>query len=393
MLPRTILDRLHERRGRFSGLRLSERDVEEVLRDAASGLDLDLSGASLVEDVPFFIADAIGRNNYFEFVNVDLGGTNLALAGFDVLMGCIVQFRDLESLNVRSNGLPKEAAVALAKALGAKSKLRILDVHDNFLGDSGVAVIAGAFTSDLSHSKHYRSALMSLKVLDLSSNYIGDLGILALCRGFLHFAKHLATIDKTSALVSLRLDRNKLGDKSAICLAQLIRSCHGIGTIHIEELSVCENPIGPEGLSALLAATRRVRPESVDGSVLGSSSGQHIELDENGVLVGGHNELDLALSQLSDSIRQREGASVAPSEGGPITVLRASGCKVDVPVLQELASLLRSGGSQLHTVDLGLSRAAARDLSQQPGFREGNRAPIVYAFLTSRTPLRCISYT
>lgn len=370
MLPRTILDRLHDRKGRFSGLRLSERDIEEVLRDAASGLDLDLSGASLVEDVPFFISDAIGRNNYYEFVNVDLGGTNLALQGFDVLMECIVQFRDLESLNLRNNALPKEAAVALAKILGAKSKLRILDVHDNFLGDSGAAVIAGAFTTDLSQSKHYRSALMSLKVLDLSSNHIGDLGILALCRGLLHFAKHLASIDKTSALVSLRLDRNKLGDRSAICLAQLLRSCHSIGTLHIEELSVCDNPIGPDGLSALLTATRRVRPEAVDESVMDGNSSR-LMLDENGILIGGGSELDLALSQLSESIRQREGGSVAPSDGGPITVLRASGCKVTVPVLEDLARTLRSGGCQLHAVDLGMTRAVARDLSQQPGFKEG----------------------
>ena len=150
-------------------------------------------------------------------MHVNLSSTNLPLRGFEVLLELACQFRDLETIYLRNNALQKEAAMSVAKLLGAKAKLRILDLGDNFLGDSGVAVLAGALTADLSSSKHYRrftcvllllllanlkffyscfSSLVTLTVMDLSSNHCGDSGLMALCRGLMHFAKHLSNLNR-----------------------------------------------------------------------------------------------------------------------------------------------------------------------------------------------------
>jgi hypothetical protein len=40
------------------------------------------------------------------------------------------------------------------------------------------------------------------------------------------------------------LDKNNLGEKSALCLSQLFQTCREIGSLGIEELSLDDNPIG-----------------------------------------------------------------------------------------------------------------------------------------------------
>jgi hypothetical protein len=69
------------------------------------------------------------------------------------------------------------------------SRLQLLDVSENMLGDIGIASIAGAFTMDLSEippssSSSVLVSLVTLVILDLSSNDFGDMGLLALCRGY-----------------------------------------------------------------------------------------------------------------------------------------------------------------------------------------------------------------
>lgn len=325
-VPKTILDRLHDRKSRFSGINLSERDIEEILADGAASLDLDISGASLVEDIPYFVADCISRNSYYEFVHVNLNSTSISQKGYEVIMDLVAQYRDLETLSLRNNALQQDAGMALAKIVGAKGKLRILDVSDNFLGDTGLAIIAGALTADLSSTKHLRSSLLSLEVLDLTSNHIGDNGLLALCRGIIHFAKHLASIDKISSLKVLKLDKNNLGEKSALCLSQLFQTCREIGSLHVEELSLNDNPIGPPGISALFHAVARK-----------AKTGDEVENAASNFENNLHDIKKRSGNFLEDSIPDPN------LRGGTLMMLHLNRCRPDISVLEEFSSLLRHG--------------------------------------------------
>ena len=159
---------------------------------------------------------------------------------------------------MKSNNLSKEAGHAIGELLKVNpSHLQLLDISDNTLGDIGVASIAGSFTMDLSDippssSSSVLVSLATLLVLDLSANDCGDMGVLALCRGLSQFARHAHSLDIVPALKVLRLSRNKIGDKGAHCLAQLIRKVSSM--ICLEELAIEENPIGPTGLVSLLQA-------------------------------------------------------------------------------------------------------------------------------------------
>jgi len=255
-MPKSVIDRLLSRKTRFSNLELTESAIDEILDSAAeSGYDLDLSGAILDNDMPFFIIDSLSRNNYFQFAHVNLNCTHISSRGFDALVDSIVCFHELRTLTVRDNGLPKEAGMSLAKILGARANLQVLDARSNQLGDAGVAAISGAFTADLSDiTPSTPISLLSLTVLDLSSNGMGDSGLLSLCRGLSHFGKSSKGIGRSSALQVLRLNHNKIGDKSAVCLAQFLESFYCTGHYAFEELSMSHNPIGHTGLVAILSA-------------------------------------------------------------------------------------------------------------------------------------------
>ncbi|CAE7801307.1 Nlrp12, partial [Symbiodinium microadriaticum] len=203
--------------------------------------------------MPFFIIDCLSRNSYFNFAHVNLNSTNIHIRGFDALVDSIVCFPELRSLTVRSNSLPKEAGMSLAKILGARASLQVLDARDNNLSDAGVAAISGAFTADLSDlSNSVSISLLSLTVLDLSGNHVGDAGLLALCRGLTHFGRSSRSCGRASSLQVLRLANNKIGDKAAVCLAQFLESYYCTGHFPLEELSLSGNPIGRTGMVAVL---------------------------------------------------------------------------------------------------------------------------------------------
>lgn len=258
-LPQSVVDRIFERHSRFNGLELTETDLEEILKSAASQneIELDLSGAALNGDGGLFLADCISRYNYYSFVNLNLSSTKLSKEGFEALMYSVIEFKFLEVLYLRNNDLPKEAGLSLAKALGAKGKLRVLDIQENNLGDTGVAAIAGSFTADLRDiSQNVSISLLSLQELDLSANKISDAAVLALCRGLSQCGKQASAIGRKTSLHTLRMNRNSLGDKAAMCLAQLLQTCGGNGYLSIKELSVTDNPIGFRGMIALLSTAQ-----------------------------------------------------------------------------------------------------------------------------------------
>lgn len=264
-MPKSVIDRLLSRKTRYANIELNEESVERILHKAAAdgGYDLDLSGALLEGDAPFFIADVISHYNYYKFAHVNLNNTQITIRGFDALIDTVVCFPDLKTLTVRGNNLPKEAGMSIAKILGSHAQLQVLDLRENNLSDAGLAAISGAFTADLTALQHGTTiSLLTLTILDLSYNSIGDSGLLSLCRGLTHFAKSFRSVGRQSSLQVIRLAHNKIGDKAAVCFAQFLESYYCTGYFALEEINLSNNPIGPTGLIALLSSVQPVTSEN-----------------------------------------------------------------------------------------------------------------------------------
>ena len=302
-LPPSVAERLYERKSRFNGMDLSESDIEAIVRSAAThqDLELDMSGAALGEDGALLLADSISRNNFSSFVRVNLNVTKLNRQGLEAFIYVAVEFKNLESLSLRGNDLPKEAGISIAKILGAKGKLRLLDLQDNNIGDVGVAAIAGAFTADLRDITYGSTlSLLTLEVLDLSGNHFGDSAILALCRGLLHFSKHTTSIKRIASLRVLKFNRNNLGDKAAMCLAQLLQSSSSSGSLRLAELHANDNPIGFRGMISLLSICQAGGNSSLEVLSLARCRPALSVLDMTALVLGSPSQLkylDISLNE------------------------------------------------------------------------------------------------
>lgn len=258
----------------MDGESLSEADIEEVYNTGMDTGGLDFSGANLSEDQPFFIADLLSSNKLISIVHLDLSHTVMQVDGFEAILFAATEVKSLESVVAKSLQLPKEAGMSLSKLLASRGCLKVLDVSGNNLGDVGVSNLSGAFSID--HSKTLPKQLLSvvtITVLDLSGNDVGDTGALALCRGLSQFVRRASAVGVTPFLKVLRLNDNNIGDKAAICIAQLINqqaasSNAGSGglspvprgginaTLQLEELALDNNPLSPRGVCALLGCSR-----------------------------------------------------------------------------------------------------------------------------------------
>ena len=138
-MPQSVIDRLmSHNKTRFSNMKMSEENIDSiVLKAARETLDLDLSGSQLTGEAPYFLLDSLSRNEFVNFVHVNLSSSEISPSGFSVLIDYFIYFNALETLNVRNNSLPKESGVAIAKILGGSSPLKLLDASGNSLGDAG----------------------------------------------------------------------------------------------------------------------------------------------------------------------------------------------------------------------------------------------------------------
>ena len=142
-MPQAVIDRLMCHQTRFTNsMTMSEDSIDAIILKAATeSLDLDLSGSQLTGEAPYFVLDSLSRNEFVNFLHVNLSSSNINSGGFNVLMDYFIYFNSLETLNVRNNDLPKEAGVAIAKLLGANSPLKLLDASGNCLSDAGMCTV------------------------------------------------------------------------------------------------------------------------------------------------------------------------------------------------------------------------------------------------------------
>jgi hypothetical protein len=249
----------------------TESDIENILHTATNTRFLNLGGLSINNDLSLFLVDCITSSQFLSFERLNVDNCNMPVQGFEALITCAADFKNLEHVSAVGNRLPKEAGFCVAKLLAARGNLKILNLSSNEFGDIGIASISGAFTTDLSGIEAKSTvSLLCLKELNLSHNSFGDMGILALCRGLTQFARHAALSGRVCGLKILRLEDNLIGDKGALCLAQLLISCSksrksfilsptspgtnidDIGVVKIEQLMLGGNPIANQGANALL---------------------------------------------------------------------------------------------------------------------------------------------
>jgi Leucine Rich repeat len=131
------------------------------------------------------------------------------------------------------NNLPKTAGYIISKLFCSRGKLKIFDFENNLLGDIGVCAMAGAFSSNFSDLfsrisvpntvfDTLQQSKLCLIYLNLSGNGIGDVGVAALCEGLKTLLANCYNNKQKLPLKSLLLDRNRITDKGAYVIAQLI---------------------------------------------------------------------------------------------------------------------------------------------------------------------------
>ena len=128
-----------------------------------------------------------------------------------------------------------KGAVALSDVLlETRSPVTELNVNGTEIGDKGVISLSRSFEK-----------MSTLRWLDLRWNRIGSKGIGPL-------ALSLLKDDKDNAVQILYLDGNRIGDKGAACLAEVLKS----NLCNLKELKLQKNNISDKGAKILAEALR-----------------------------------------------------------------------------------------------------------------------------------------
>jgi Leucine Rich repeat len=164
---------------------------------------------------------------------MDFSSCNLSIQGLESLCRIAGKLTDLESVVLTGNDLPKTAGYIISKLFCSRGKLKLFNFEDNALCDIGVCAMAGAFSSNFSDLfsritvtstvfDSLQQNKLSLVRLNLSGNGIGDVGVTALCEGLKTLLGNCYNNKQKLPLKSLLLDRNRITDKGAYVIAQLI---------------------------------------------------------------------------------------------------------------------------------------------------------------------------
>ena len=160
---------------------------------------------------------------------------------------------NLQTIDLRSNSIGSDGAVALAEGLKCCTNLQNLDLSSNSIGSGGAVALAVRLKCcanlqrlDLSCNRIYSDGAVALaeglkcctnlQTLDLSSNSIGSDGAVALA----------VELKCCANLQRLDLSYNRIYSDGAVALAKGLKCC-----INLQELDLSSNSIGSDGAVAL----------------------------------------------------------------------------------------------------------------------------------------------
>ena len=173
----------------------------------------------------------------FGFKKINFSYCNLTLEDFEFVCKCAGKLINLESVILTGNNLPKTAGYIISKLLCSRGKLTDFVFTENCLGDVGVCALAGAFSSNFSDLPlriplssgiigigigSLLQSKLTLISIDLSGNNIGDIGLITLCDGIKTLLLNCYNTQQKLPLKSLKLNQNRITDKGANVIAELI---------------------------------------------------------------------------------------------------------------------------------------------------------------------------
>lgn len=149
--------------------------------------------------------------------HLSLGGNQITDDGVLHLLPWLRTLSGLRHLDFERNDVSSSGASLLAEALREWTCLTSLNLRGNYISASGADALASALNSS------------QLKFLDLGMNFLADLSAAtAFCR----------TLADCTALTSLNLEENNIGDAGAAHLASSLAGCHKLA-----HLDLCSNAI------------------------------------------------------------------------------------------------------------------------------------------------------
>ncbi|KAM6945353.1 NACHT, LRR and PYD domains-containing protein 3-like [Aplochiton taeniatus] len=237
--------------------------LSALLEDPQSRLaTLRMSGCSLTEKRCASLVSAV-QSNPSHMRALDLSFNQLADTGMKTLSALLEDpLCRLETLGLSGCWLTVEGCASLASALKSNpSHLRELDLSYNFQGDSGVKLLSTLLQDPLCKLEALRLckcdmsaqcceelalALTSsdLRVLDLSNNNLQDSGVNLLSVGL---------GDPLCKLKTMRLSACQITEKGFSSLASALRS----NPSHLRELDLSHNDLGDSGVELLSAELHR----------------------------------------------------------------------------------------------------------------------------------------
>ena len=234
---------------------------------------LDLRSNSIGSDGAVALAE--GLKCCTNLQTLDLSGNSIGSDGAVALAEGLKCCTNLQTLYLRNNSIGSDGAVALAEGLKCCTNLQTLDLRSNSIGSDGAVALAEGL-----------KCCTNLQTLDLSCNSIGSDGAVALAEG-LKCCTNLQTLHLSASsigsvgavalaeglkcwtnLQTLHLSGNSIGSDGAVALAEGLKCCTNLQTLYLYG-----NSIGLDGAVALaegLKCCTNLQTLHLGGSSIGS---------------------------------------------------------------------------------------------------------------------------